>query len=105
MFSDLGTYKPGEWNVYSEIKRKLVEGNGVPANEIRLIQEAKNELQEVVSGTWKKESRLSELKTEFAAIDRKIQLSTAPENKEQSETVTTNGSQLNEKLPARLKAN
>ncbi|SFG78755.1 SNF2 family N-terminal domain-containing protein, partial [Prevotella sp. KH2C16] len=24
VFSDLGTYKPGEWNVYSEIKRKLV---------------------------------------------------------------------------------
>jgi N12 class adenine-specific DNA methylase len=25
VFSDLGTYKPGEWNIYSEIKRKLVE--------------------------------------------------------------------------------
>ena len=25
VFSDLGTYKAGEWNVYSEIKRKLVE--------------------------------------------------------------------------------
>lgn len=25
VFSDLGTYKPGEWNVYSEIKRKLVD--------------------------------------------------------------------------------
>ncbi|WP_305156901.1 N-6 DNA methylase, partial [uncultured Muribaculum sp.] len=24
VFSDLGTYKPGEWNVYSEIKRKLI---------------------------------------------------------------------------------
>ena len=22
VFSDLGTYKPGEWNVYSEIKRR-----------------------------------------------------------------------------------
>jgi hypothetical protein len=62
-------------------------------------------LQEVVSGTWKKESRLSELKTEFAAIDRKIHLSIAPENKEQNQIITPNGSQVNEKLPARLKVN
>lgn len=45
VFSDLGTYKPGEWNVYSEIKRKLVEDHGIPANEIRFIQEAKNDKQ------------------------------------------------------------
>jgi N12 class adenine-specific DNA methylase len=45
VFSDLGTYKPGEWNIYSEIKRKLVEDYGIPANEIRFIQEAKNEKQ------------------------------------------------------------
>ena len=25
VFSDLSTYKPGEWNIYSEIKRKLIE--------------------------------------------------------------------------------
>lgn len=43
VFSDLGTYKPGEWNVYTEIKRKLVEDHGIPANEIRFIQEAKND--------------------------------------------------------------
>ncbi|KAA6303807.1 hypothetical protein EZS27_044551, partial [termite gut metagenome] len=43
VFSDLGTYKPGEWNVYSEIKRKLVEDYHIPAHEIRFIQEAKNE--------------------------------------------------------------
>ena len=43
VFSDLGTYKPGEWNVYSEIKRKLVEDYGIPASEIRFIQECKNE--------------------------------------------------------------
>lgn len=41
VFSDLGTYKPGEWNPYSEIKRKLVEDHGIPSNEIRFIQEAK----------------------------------------------------------------
>ena len=43
VFSDLGTYKPGEWNVYSEIKRKLVEDHGIPAQEIRFIQEAKTD--------------------------------------------------------------
>ena len=43
VFSDLGTYKPGEWNVYSEIKRKLVEDYHIPSYEIRFIQECKNE--------------------------------------------------------------
>ena len=43
VFSDLGTYKAGEWNVYSEIKRKLVEDYNIPAHEIRFIQECKNE--------------------------------------------------------------
>lgn len=45
IFSDLGIYKPGEWNIYSEIKRKLVEDYGLPAHEIRFIHEAKNETQ------------------------------------------------------------
>ena len=43
VFSDLSTYKPGEWNIYSEIKRKLVEDYGIPAHEIRFIQECKTE--------------------------------------------------------------
>ena len=43
VFSDLGTYKPGEWNIYSEIKRKLVEDYGIPPHEIRFIQECKTE--------------------------------------------------------------
>ena len=43
VFSDLGTYRPGEWNVYSEIKRKLIEDYGIPTSEIRFIQECKNE--------------------------------------------------------------
>ncbi|MDE5516052.1 N-6 DNA methylase [Elizabethkingia meningoseptica] len=52
VFSDLGTYKPGEWNVYSEIKRKLVEDHGLPAHEVRFIQEAKNDKQrkELING-------------------------------------------------------
>ena len=43
VFSDLGTYRPGEFNVYSEIKRKLIEDYGIPSSEIRFIQEGKNE--------------------------------------------------------------
>ena len=44
VFSDLGTYRPGEgWNVYSEIKRKLTEDYGIPANEVRFIQECKTD--------------------------------------------------------------
>ena len=43
VFSDLGTYKPGEWTPYSEIKRKLIEDHRIPAHEIRFIQEAKTE--------------------------------------------------------------
>ena len=43
VFSDLGTYRPGEFNVYSEIKRKLIEDYGIPSSEIRFIQECKNE--------------------------------------------------------------
>ena len=43
VFSDLGTFQPGQWNVYSEIKRKLVEDYGIPSSEIRFIQECKNE--------------------------------------------------------------
>ncbi len=43
VFSDLGTYKPGEWTPYSEIKRKLVEDHRISPHEIRFIQEAKTE--------------------------------------------------------------
>ena len=44
VFSDLGTYQPGGgWSVYTEIKRKLVDDYGIPASEIRFIQECKNE--------------------------------------------------------------
>ena len=42
VFSDLSTYKPGEWNIYSDIKDKLVR-LGIPADEIRFIQCAQTE--------------------------------------------------------------
>lgn len=38
VFSDLGTFKPGEWNVYSAIKDRLVEVHGIPEEEIQFIQ-------------------------------------------------------------------
>ena len=40
-------------------------------------------LKEVINGTWSKENRLSELKTELAAVERKIQLSIIPDHKEE----------------------
>lgn len=40
VFSDIGTYKPDKWDVYSELKKKLVEEYHLPAGEIRFIQEA-----------------------------------------------------------------
>ena len=43
VFSDLGTYRLGQWNVYSEIKRKLAEDHGIPTHEVRFIQEAQTE--------------------------------------------------------------
>ena len=42
VFSDLSTYKPNEWNVYSDIKDKLIK-MGIPADEIQFIQCAKTE--------------------------------------------------------------
>ena len=52
VFSDLGTYKPGEWSVYGEIKRKLHEDHGIPLHEIRFIQEAKTDKsrKEIIDG-------------------------------------------------------
>ena len=40
IFSDLSTYKPNEWNIFQEIKDKLVNDYGIPPEEVRFIQEA-----------------------------------------------------------------
>lgn len=47
VFCDMGTWKREEkgkqgWNLYEELRRKLAEGHGIPAHEIRFIQEAGN---------------------------------------------------------------
>ena len=39
IFSDLSTYKPDQWNIYSEIRRKLVEDHNIPEKQIKFIQE------------------------------------------------------------------
>ena len=43
VFSDLSTWQgaSGPWNVYSEIKNKLISEYGIPASEIHFIQECK----------------------------------------------------------------
>lgn len=43
VFSDLSTYKPDKWNIYQDIKDKLVNHYGIPADEIQFIQCAKSE--------------------------------------------------------------
>lgn len=43
VFSDLGTYKKTEWNIYSEIKNKLTTQYNIPESEIRFIQECTND--------------------------------------------------------------
>ncbi len=43
IFSDLSTYKPDQWNIYSEIKRKLVEDHNIPERQIKFIQEANSD--------------------------------------------------------------
>lgn len=55
---------------------------GILEQEQKKITELQKDLpilQEVVNGTWKKEQALSDLKTELAAVERKIQLSIKPE--------------------------
>lgn len=42
VFCDLGTYKPDAFNVYSELKRKLIEKE-IPSEEIGFIQSCKTE--------------------------------------------------------------
>lgn len=44
VFSDLSTYKPDKWNIYQDIKDKLVNHYGIPADEIQFIQCAKSEV-------------------------------------------------------------
>ena len=65
-------------------------------------------LREVVNSLWTKENILSELKNELAAVDRKIQLSITPENKEllsdeSKETIKIDDVQVNKNTSIRLK--
>ncbi|TMC01271.1 MAG: helicase [Chloroflexi bacterium] len=42
VFSDLGTPKPGEWNVYEELRAQLV-ARGLPREAVRFVHEATND--------------------------------------------------------------
>jgi len=42
VFCDLGTPKPGEWSIYSELRSQLV-ARGVPEHQVRFVHEAGND--------------------------------------------------------------
>jgi len=44
LFCDSGTPKPGQFNVYDEVKKELI-AKGVPADEIAFVHDAKNDAQ------------------------------------------------------------
>ena len=48
-------------------------------------------LQQTVGGVWKKEDELKQLKSEVAALERKIQLELAPPKPEAAQEQQTNG--------------
>lgn len=45
VFSDLGVYKKDSWNVYEELKNKLIIDYSIPSREIAFIQESVSESQ------------------------------------------------------------
>lgn len=47
-------------------------------------------LREVAGGTWKKEDELKQLKSEVAALDRKIQLTFTPTQTQNEQANSTN---------------
>ena len=55
---------PTSGNPYTEIKRKLVEDYGIPAHEIRFIQEAKNEKMRKLYFTYDKYNNITRRKIE-----------------------------------------
>ena len=57
-----------------------VEAFGTGMEVCGVIQ--KGQLQEIAGKTWKKEDELKQLKSELAALDRKIQLELAPKHEE-----------------------
>ena len=69
---------------------------------IKEIQKDLPVLQEVINGTWSKENRLSELKTQLAAVERKIQLSITPETKDQPAEQVEKQKENTIRLPRRI---
>ena len=54
---------------------------------------------EIVGKQWKKEDELKGLKSELAALDRKIQLELAKDNEPQQEQKVANGNEVVEVPP------
>lgn len=69
-----------------------VEAFGTGMEVCGVIQ--KRTVQEIVSKTWKKEDELKQLKSELAALDRKIQLELASPIPEKTEKNTPNAAQI-----------
>jgi len=60
-------------------------------------------LQEVTGSAWRREAELKELKTELAALDRKIQLSLKPVDENEEKQSEKEGQSLQpQRLPERL---
>jgi len=51
-------------------------------------------LKEIANKQWKKEDELKGLKSELAALDRKIQLELAKDNEPQQQQAVANGEQM-----------
>ena len=56
-------------------------------------------LQKIVNSTWRKESELKDLKTELAAVDRKIQLSLKPIDESEDRTNQTQEARIDRLQP------
>ena len=63
------------WSAFPAIIRQYEEKNEVLEREIP-------QLREIAGKTWKKEDELKLLKSDLAALDRKIQLELAPKHEE-----------------------
>ena len=56
----------------------------------RTLEKEIPQLQEIASKVWKREDELKSLKTDLAALDRKIQLELAPQVEKESKEETNN---------------
>src|SRR5690606_14893677 len=65
--------------------KKLPDLIGEDQKKLNTLERDLPVLERVVNDNWSKDTRLSELKTELAAVERKIQLSLTPEQTDEQE--------------------